>query len=113
MDKRSSRIRRAAKTRVRITRQGAVRLAVRSGCPIVPIAIWGTETGLKGAFLRKPIHFRIGKPFFLSVAGDRIAWDRMNELTDEMMSRIAELMPEAYWGFYREHMLQHSGPASS
>jgi 1-acyl-sn-glycerol-3-phosphate acyltransferase len=94
-------------------RGGAVRLAVRSGCPIVPIAIWGTEAGLRGAFLRKPIHFRIGKPFFLSVAGDKIAWDRMNELTEEMMSRIAELMPEAYWGFYRECMLQHSGQASS
>jgi 1-acyl-sn-glycerol-3-phosphate acyltransferase len=27
-------------------RGGAIRLAVRTGCPIVPIAIWGTEGGL-------------------------------------------------------------------
>src|SRR4029078_5047218 len=37
-------------------RGGAVRLAARTGCPIVPIAIWGTEAGLKGAATRKPIH---------------------------------------------------------
>jgi 1-acyl-sn-glycerol-3-phosphate acyltransferase len=87
-------------------RGGAVRLAVRSGCPIVPIAIWGTEVGLKGVALRKPIRFRIGKPYHPNVQGDKIPWDRMNELTEELMLRIAELMPEQYWGFYHGRMLR-------
>jgi 1-acyl-sn-glycerol-3-phosphate acyltransferase len=89
-------------------RGGAVRLAVRTGCPIVPIAIWGTEVGLKGAAQRKPLHFSIGKPYHPDVQGDKIPWDRMNELTEELMLRIAELMPERYWGFYQERMLQRN-----
>jgi 1-acyl-sn-glycerol-3-phosphate acyltransferase len=92
-------------------RGGAVRLAVRSGCPIVPIAISGTQVGLKGALLRKPIRFRIGKPYVVHMEGDKIAWDRMNELTEEMMLRIAELMPEEQRGFYRERMLQQGQQA--
>jgi 1-acyl-sn-glycerol-3-phosphate acyltransferase len=88
-------------------RGGAVRLAVRTACPIVPIAIWGTEAGLKGAARRDPIHLRIGKPYYIPMLTDaKIPPDLMTELTDQMMLRIAELLPEQYWGFYREQMLQ-------
>ena len=85
---------------------GAVRLAVRTNSPIVPIAIWGTENGLKGAIMRKPIHVRIGEPYSISIEGRKIPWNLMNELTEEMMLRIAALMPERYWGYYHEQMLQ-------
>lgn len=37
----------------------------------------------------------------------------MSELTDEMMLRIAELMPEKYWGYYRERMLAEKTAQSS
>jgi 1-acyl-sn-glycerol-3-phosphate acyltransferase len=87
-------------------RGGAVRLAVRTGCPIVPIAIWGTEVGIRRVMLRRPMHFRVGEPYYVTIEGDRIPWDRMNELTEEMMLRIAALMPEHYWGFYHERMLE-------
>jgi hypothetical protein len=30
----------------------------------------------------------------------------MQLLTEEVMLRIAELMPEQYWGFYKERVLQ-------
>ena len=87
-------------------RGGAVRLAARTGTPIVPIAIWGTEAGLKGAALRRPIHLRIGKPYYVHTPDGKIPFDRMNELTEEMMLHVAELLPEQYWGVYREKMLQ-------
>ncbi|MFO7170307.1 MAG: lysophospholipid acyltransferase family protein [Chloroflexota bacterium] len=87
-------------------KSGAVRLAVRSGVPIVPIAIYGTERGLSGALTRKPIRVRIGKPYQPVVENpDHIPPDKMSELTDELMLRIAELMPEQYWGHYRSKML--------
>ena len=86
-------------------RGGAIRLATRTGCPIVPIAIWGTEAGMKGALLRKPIHVRIGQPYYLHATDGKIPFDRMNELTVEMMLAIARLLPEQYWGFYQEKML--------
>lgn len=85
---------------------GAIRLAARSGCPIVPIAIWGTETGLRGAMRRQPIHVRFGEPYFVESEGGKVPWRQMEELTEEMMLRIAALMPEQYWGHYRERMLQ-------
>lgn len=93
-------------------RGGAVRLAIRSGCPIVPVAVWGTEAGLGKTWLRHPITVRFGKPYHPSIEGDSIPFDRMNELTDEMMMRIAELMPERYWGHYRERMLAAPTPMS-
>lgn len=93
-------------------RGGAVRLAVRTGCPIVPVAIWGTELGLRGAATRKPIRVRIGKPFFMSAKDGRIPFDRMNAMTEELMLRIAELLPEPYWGFYHTRMLQESAAAN-
>jgi 1-acyl-sn-glycerol-3-phosphate acyltransferase len=94
-------------------RGGAVRLAVRTGCPIVPIAVWGTEQGLGGAFRRKPIHLCIGKPFFMRSANGKIPFDRMNKLTEQMMVHIAELLPEQYRGFYRERMRQAPAGAPS
>jgi 1-acyl-sn-glycerol-3-phosphate acyltransferase len=86
-------------------RGGAIRLAARTGCPIVPIAVWGTEAGLKGALTRKPIYLQIGEPYYVYVKDGKIPFDRMNQLTDEMMLSIARLLPEQYWGFYREKML--------
>jgi 1-acyl-sn-glycerol-3-phosphate acyltransferase len=83
---------------------GAVRLAVRSGVPIVPIALWGTEAGLRGICLRKPIHVRIGEPYIVSTEISKISQQRMTELTDELMLRLAALLPERYWGVYRERM---------
>jgi 1-acyl-sn-glycerol-3-phosphate acyltransferase len=83
-----------------------VRLAVRTGCPIIPVAVWGTEVGWIGAWSRKPLHLRIGEPYHPAVTGQTIPWERMNELTEEMMLRIAALLPEQYWGIYRERMLE-------
>ena len=60
---------------------------------------------MKGALLRKPIHVRIGQPYYLHATDGKIPFDRMNELTVEMMLAIARLLPEQYWGFYQEKML--------
>ena len=83
---------------------GAVRLAARSGCPIVPIALWGTEAGLRGICLRKPIRVSIGEPYMVATEGSKISQQRMAELTDQLMLRLAALLPERYWGVYRDKM---------
>ncbi len=85
-------------------KSGVVRLSTRSACPIVPVAIWGTEHSLGGAMLRKPIHVRFGKPYYPDVQGTHIPPDKMAVLTEEVMLKIAEMMPEQYWGYYRERM---------
>lgn len=92
-------------------RGGAIRLAARTGVPIVPVAVWGTEHGLAGAARRTPIHVKIGKPYVVNVPpGGKIPMDRMAELTEEMMLHIAELLPSQYWGFYRERMQALQAP---
>ena len=83
---------------------GAVRLAARNGYPIVPIALWGTEVGLRGICLRKPIHIRIGEPYTVPIESSKIPQQRMTELTDELMLRLAALLPERYRGVYRERI---------
>jgi 1-acyl-sn-glycerol-3-phosphate acyltransferase len=85
---------------------GAVRLAARSGCPIVPIALWGTEAGLGGICLRKPICISIGEPYVVSTDGSKISQQHMTELTDQLMLRLAAQLPERYWGVYRERLVQ-------
>jgi 1-acyl-sn-glycerol-3-phosphate acyltransferase len=83
-------------------RGGAIRVSMQSGTPIVPVAISGTEHGLLGSFTRKPVVVRIGKPFTISPTPDgKIPPDMMDQLTTDMMSRIASMLPEPMRGPYQ------------
>ena len=87
---------------------GVVFLASRAGVPIVPVGVYGTEDrvmmdNLKH-FRRSHIVGRAGKPFTL--APIKSGQDRekvLREHTDELMCRIAALLPEKYRGVYAEH----------
>ena len=84
---------------------GAAYLAHQVNVPIVPAAISGTEK-LGQALLRlrrARLVVRFGKLFRLLPLpeGDRVAGLRKH--TDEIMCRIAALLPPAYRGFYAEH----------
>jgi 1-acyl-sn-glycerol-3-phosphate acyltransferase len=83
---------------------GAVRLALRCGCPIIPIALWGTEAGLGGICLRKPVRVSIGEPYFVPTETSKLSQQRMNELNDDLMLRLAALLPARYQGVYRERV---------
>jgi 1-acyl-sn-glycerol-3-phosphate acyltransferase len=88
-------------------RTGASYLAARSGVWVVPIAIYGSEDKAVVEALR---HFRrvhitasVGKPFKFPPlqAGNRE--EMLQVYTDEMMCRIAVMLPEKYRGFYASH----------
>ncbi len=84
-------------------RGGAVRMAIEAGVPIVPVAITGTEHGLKGTVQSKPVLMRIGEPYLLSGAEvGRLPDAVMQELTVDMMRRIAVMLPEEQRGIYGE-----------
>jgi len=84
---------------------GVAYLADKAGVPIIPVGITGTEKAFRELFrIRRPrltVHF--GKPFSLPrlERGERSANLRAN--TDEIMCRIAALLPEEYRGVYRDH----------
>ena len=78
-------------------RSGVARIALRSGAPILPVGIAGTEhIGGPGILLRPAITVRIGQPFHLPGEGGRIEGNKLAEYTAMIMDRIAELLPEEY-----------------
>jgi 1-acyl-sn-glycerol-3-phosphate acyltransferase len=84
-------------------RGGAVRLAMQSGMPIVPVGIIGTERGLLGSLTRKPVTLRFGTPYTVAPTADgKIPPELMDQLTTEMMQRIAALLPPARRGPYAQ-----------
>jgi 1-acyl-sn-glycerol-3-phosphate acyltransferase len=82
---------------------GSAILALKSGAPVVPIAHWGGEVFLKNLkrFKRTDFHIRVGEPFYVKAEG-KVTGEMRQEMVDEMMYRIAELMPEQYRGEYSD-----------
>jgi 1-acyl-sn-glycerol-3-phosphate acyltransferase len=85
-------------------RGGAALLASRSGVPVLPVAIWGTEE-----FVRDLLHLRrglvtvrIGKPYHLDVS-PRAKANELDAATDDLMCAIAALLPPKYRGEYAAH----------
>ncbi len=88
---------------LQVGRGGAVRLAMQSGVPVIPMSISGSEHGLKGAWLRKPLTVRIGTPYIIPpTQSGKIPADLMNQHTGELMRRIAALLPEDRRGPYAQ-----------
>jgi 1-acyl-sn-glycerol-3-phosphate acyltransferase len=86
-------------------RSGAAYIASSMGVPLLPVGFIGIEKTLgELRRLRRPrVKVVIGQPFTLpplpSKAGGRS--EHLKEYTNQMMCRIAELLPEEYRGLYR------------
>lgn len=83
---------------------GTVMLALHSGAPLLPVAHWGGENFLKNLkrLKRTDFHIRVGEPFHLSVEGIRMTRETRQQIVDEMMYRLAELLPPEYRGEYEK-----------
>ena len=85
---------------------GGIFLAWKAGVPILPAAITGCEDAVVKDRLRhfKRLNIRAvaGKPFTLPPAQGRDRVALMQEYTDEVMCRIAALLPPERRGFYAE-----------
>lgn len=88
--------------RLKRAHPGAVMLAIHSGATILPVAHWGGEAFLKNLprLKRTDFHIRVGKPFRLNLEGTRVTREIRQQIADEMMLRLAELMPPEYHGAY-------------
>lgn len=82
---------------------GTILLALRSGAPIVPVGLMGTAGSVPKIFtLRRPrIVAHFGEPFNVPPLERENRDQQLAALTEELMCRIAVLMPEEYHGFYR------------
>ena len=81
---------------------GAAFLAMKSGAPVVPIAMAGTQNSNTYGNLKKwrrgKVTVKVGKPFHLEEQADRRA--TMQEGTRRIMEEIARMLPEEYRGKY-------------
>ncbi len=84
-------------------RTGVAYLASRTGVPILPVAVTGTEkmpAGLK-RLRRGRVKVVIGEPFTLPATGRKARGKQLKEFTDLIMHRLADMLPEEYRGIYR------------
>lgn len=78
---------------LRPAKTGAARLALAVGCPMVPVAISGTERVLRGMG-RPVVRIQIAKPILTNPGMGAI------ELTDQVMYSISEMLPQQLQGVY-------------
>jgi 1-acyl-sn-glycerol-3-phosphate acyltransferase len=93
---------RSADARLQKAYPGSSLIALRSGAPILPVGITGTENvkGFRWLLKRPRLTVTIGNPFTLPEVEGKISREVLNDRTDFMMRHIAELLPERYWGVY-------------
>ena len=86
---------------------GVAYLAARSGFPVIPVAITGTEDEVilnnVKRFRKSNITLTGAKPFIIPPLPKTNRDDALQKYTDEIMCQIAALLPEKYRGVYAEH----------
>jgi 1-acyl-sn-glycerol-3-phosphate acyltransferase len=82
---------------------GTAIIALRSGAPIVPVAVTGTAgVAVPRSFFRlTQVRVVFGKPFELP-KGRRLSTELVEQCTERIMKEIAVLLPEEYRGVYTE-----------
>jgi 1-acyl-sn-glycerol-3-phosphate acyltransferase len=88
-------------------KMGVVFLASKSGYPVLPVAVTGTEDRL---ILENLKHFRRSKItataaelMHVEIPKGKGREEAMRQVTDEIMCQIAALLPEKYRGVYSDH----------
>lgn len=86
---------------------GVAYLASKMGWQIVPVAISGTEDRILFGNLKRlrrtQIRLTAGKSFMLPPFPKENREETLQEYTDEIMCRIAVMLPEKNRGYYAEH----------
>jgi 1-acyl-sn-glycerol-3-phosphate acyltransferase len=84
-----------------VGKSGAARIALETGCPVIPIGQWGAQrllapyTKRPHLFPRKPITMRVGKPVDLSDLVDQPRTQEVvQQATDRIMAAITALVEE-------------------
>ncbi len=87
---------------------GTALISLENNVPILPIGITGLENVTKGPlwwiFHRHQLTVRIniGHPFYLPPQKGKISKEKLREMSDLIMERIAALLPPEYQGHYAQ-----------
>ena len=88
---------------------GVAYLALKSQAPILPVACWGSEKirplwRTLAAFCH--MHVRVGQPFTLPTVEGNVSRAILEHFTDNIMGRIAIMLPQQYRGYYSLERMQ-------
>jgi 1-acyl-sn-glycerol-3-phosphate acyltransferase len=88
-------------------KMGVAFLASKSGYPVLPVAVTGTEDrrvleNLK-RFRRSKITVTAADLFYIDIPKGKGREEAMRQATDEIMCQIAARLPEKYRGVYADH----------
>ena len=88
-------------------KMGVAFLASKSGYPILPVAVTGTEDrgileNLK-RFRRSKITATAAELMYVDIPKGKGREEAMRQVTDEIMCQIAARLPESYRGVYADH----------
>ena len=75
-------------------------IALRSGVPVIPVAVWGSEHVFKK--FRAPVTVCYGEPVVFKPKGAKVTREEIESATEEVMRRIAAMLPARYRGVYGE-----------
>jgi len=88
-------------------KMGVAFLAAKSGYPVIPVAVTGTEDRLIVQNLKRLRRSKItataGEPFYIEIPKGKGREEAMRKATDEIMCRIGAMLPEKYRGVYADH----------
>lgn len=73
-------------------------IALRSGAPVLPVAIYGSENAFKK--FRPRITIIFGEPMILTPKGKKITREDIDQSTEQVMHRISSMLPPGYRGVY-------------
>jgi 1-acyl-sn-glycerol-3-phosphate acyltransferase len=77
-------------------------IALRSGAPVLPVAIYGSEKSFKK--FRPRITIIFGEPMILTPNGKKITREDIDQSTEQVMLRISSMLPPEYRGVYAEKL---------
>lgn len=85
-------------------RPGVALLAARTDATIMPVGIWGVQSFRQNAkrLRRTEAHAMVGEPFRIAVDERKIPREQLEEITDEVMYRLAALLPPENRGVYKD-----------
>ena len=92
-------------------KEGTAYLAARTGATIIPFGATGTEDQVVWPTLKRlkrlDITVTLGEPYTIPSLPREGRDEFLKEYTDEIMCRIAALLPPEYRGFYADHPRLH------
>jgi 1-acyl-sn-glycerol-3-phosphate acyltransferase len=95
---------RSRDSRLQRGQPGTALIALRSKAPVLPVAIHGSRSAVRGLWRRPRLDITMGPLFYPQADRGLPGREELERVTDEMMAHVAALLPDEERGWYRERV---------